>query len=231
MQVVNDRSSLVNNFIKNVWGEENFTPAIVSSTGFVLATKSVAGALSSVGSSYSVCYLTCSDLHEIASARRGFRETMLASFAVTAWNLSEVVIYTIAGLVALVAFQDKKILSLAAKSVVQFIANSFYGALGIIGQFSPTLAVKIYAVGLRCLFIVQPDILQICKKEFFKDSETLSEGLIKALGKNPDIFEERELEQIDTVLADAAANIEGVEAQLVVSVSEVVDAIDNRSRE
>jgi hypothetical protein len=223
MQAVRDGSihSLVNNFVTNVWGEENFTPAIVSSTGFVLATKSVAGALSYVGSPdvRISCDLTYFDLHEAVEARRGFRETMLASFVVTAWNLTEVVFYTIAGLVTLVAFQDKQFLSLAAKSVIQFSANSFYGVLGFLGQFSPTLAVKVYVTALEHLFKVQPDILQISKEEFTKNLGTLSEGLVKALGKR-----EEDLDPVRDVLEIVKQNIPGIEAELVSYASDLINA-------
>ncbi len=172
-------------FIKDLWGEENFSLAIACSTGFGLATKSVVGALSYEGSPNvrRLCDLTLSNLHQAIEARREFRLTMIASFAVAAWSLSEVVLYTITGLVTLVVFQDKKFLTLAGRSIVQLCANSFYAVIGFVGQFSPTFAVKAYAKALELLVMVQPDTLRIYKEQFSRNLDNLSGRLVQALGK------------------------------------------------
>lgn len=210
--------SLLQGFITRVWGEENFSPAIVSSTGFVLATKSVAGALSYVGSPNvrTICELTPTDIHDGVKARRQFRETCIASFAIAASNISEFSLYLLIGAVSFVLYQNKSFLNLAARSIIHCVANTFYGTLGFVGQFSPTLAAKIYVLSLEVLFKAQPNIVQICKDEFVKDSPTLAEGVRIAMGKI-----ESATPAIQEVLGRLVEVGSGIEAELLVAAGEV----------
>jgi len=133
------------------------------------------------------------------------------------------------GIASMIVCQNNSFLTLAGRSAVQFLANSFYAGVGFIGQFSPTLALKIYVAALTHLFKVHPDLIEICKDEFSQNSDYhgninsfIAQGIWVALGRESrGAIPADPGHQFNQGLAHLGELASGVEAELVSIVSDI----------